>query len=235
MVSVVVPFYNEEENVRLLAEQIAFVFERLPQFDYECVFVDDGSTDGTGEAIDELCEADPRVVPIHFPHNRGQSAALLAGMRQAQGEYILTLDGDLQNDPCDFPDFLERLKTYDCVCGYRANRNDGWARKASSVIANKVRNLFLRDGIRDAGCGAKGFRRECIGHFVPFNGAHRFFAVFVRAAGRTIVEVPVTHHPRQHGNSKYGINNRLWRGLYDLVGVAWLRKRLLMFDADKKE
>jgi dolichol-phosphate mannosyltransferase len=229
LVSVVVPFFNEEDNVVPLFEKVAAVFAGLPQYDYECVFVNDGSTDQTAARLTALRDRDSHVRPLHLARNSGQSAALIAGMRAARGEYILTLDGDLQNDPVDFPAFLDLLQTCDCVCGYRAHRNDSWVRKLSSRVANRVRNAILHDGIRDSGCGSKGFRRHCVPHLVAFNGIHRFFAVFVRAQGYTIVEHPVQHHARHSGVSKYGINNRLWRGLYDLIGVAWLRRRQVFF------
>lgn len=235
LASIVVPFYNEEENVAPLAAQINAVFAALPDYEYECLFVNDGSGDGTREEIEQLRRSNPHVRPVHLIENRGQSAALIAGMRRARGEYVLTLDGDLQNDPCDIPKVLALLKDYDCVCGYRADRHDDWVRKWSSRIANRVRQWILRDGIRDAGCGTKGFRRRCIEHIVPFNGAHRFFAVMMRTAGFTITECPVTHHPRAHGTSKYGIHNRLWRGIYDLFGVRWLKKRYVTFRVEGEE
>jgi dolichol-phosphate mannosyltransferase len=231
LVSVVVPFYNEVDNVPLVATRIADVFDALPDQPYECVFVNDASTDGTREALDNVAAAD-RIRVLHFKENRGQSAALIAGMRAARGEYILTMDGDLQNDPADFPKLIELLADYDCVCGYRANRQDSWIRLVSSRVANKVRRAILHDGIRDTGCGTKGFRRTCVDHFVCFNGAHRYFAVMVRAAGFTIAECPVQHHAREHGVSKYGVHNRLWRGLYDLIGVGWLRKRYVHYEID---
>jgi dolichol-phosphate mannosyltransferase len=235
LVSVVVPFYNEEDNVLPLAEKIAEVFAGLPDYAYECLFVNDGSTDGTRARLDALAEQDPRVRPLHLKRNRGQSAALVAGMRRARGEYILTLDGDLQNDPCDFPKMLELLKEYDCVCGYRANRQDSWVRRVSSRIGNGARRLILDDGILDAGCGSKGFRRACIEHIIPFNGVHRYFAVMVRNGGLSVTECPVTHHPRVHGVSKYGIHNRLWRGIYDLIGVGWLRRRYVTFRVEGED
>jgi dolichol-phosphate mannosyltransferase len=235
LVSVVVPFYNEEDNVLPLAGKIAEVFAGLPDYACECLFVNDGSTDGTRARLDALAEQDPRVSPLHLKLNRGQSAALVAGMRRARGEYILTLDGDLQNDPCDFPKMLELLKEYDCVCGYRANRQDSWVRRVSSRIGNGVRRMILDDGIRDAGCGSKGFRRACIEHIVPFNGVHRYFAVMVRNGGLTVTECPVTHHPRVNGVSKYGIHNRLWRGIYDLIGVGWLRRRYVTFRVEGED
>lgn len=233
LVSVVVPFYNEENNVLLLAEQIDGVLGALASYDYECLFVNDGSTDGTGANIDRVAQANPRIRPAHLPRNLGQSAALITGMRRARGVFILTLDGDLQNDPSDLPIVLELLESCDCVCGYRGNRRDPWARRASSWIANRARNLVLRDGVRDTGCGIKGFRRSCLEHFVPFNGQHRFFAVMVRRAGLSIREVEVSHRPRLHGVSKYGISNRLWRGIYDLFGVGWLSSRLVAVPPDE--
>ncbi len=224
-VSVVIPCYNEAENIPLLADKVVKAFAGLPEWSYECIFVDDGSTDGTRGQLNQLQAVDPCMRGLHLTRNMGQSAALVAGMREAQGEYILTLDGDLQNDPADFPRFLELLQEYDCVCGYRAARKDTWVRRGSSKIANVVREWVLHDGIRDSGCGSKGFRKCCVQYIVPFNGVHRFFAVLIRNAGLSIVECPVAHHPRRHGVSKYGISNRLWRGLFDLVGVLWLRKR----------
>lgn len=235
LVSVIVPFYNEQENVALLSEKIDAVFAGLPEHDYECVFVNDGSTDGTHEQLERLRESNPHVRPVHLMQNRGQSAALVAGMQRARGEYMLTLDGDLQNDPADFPKILELLETHDCVCGYRAKRHDNWVRRLSSRVANAARQAVLRDGIRDTGCGTKGFRRRCVEHIVPFNGVHRFLAVMMRSAGLTIAECEVQHHPRVHGVSKYGIHNRLWRGIYDLFGVAWLKRRYVTFTIEGED
>ncbi len=234
-VSVVVPFYNEEENVVPVAERIEAVFAELPDYEHECLFVNDGSTDGTRAVLERLARENPRVRPIHLVENSGQSAALVAGMRRARGEYILTIDGDLQNDPADFGSILELLQEYDCVCGYRAHRRDSWSKRFQSRIANRVRNALLRDGIRDTGCGTKGFRRKCVEHIIPFNGMHRYFAVMMRRAGFTIAECPVRHHPRLHGTSKYGLGNRLWRGLYDLVGVGWLRRRYVPIRVEGEE
>jgi len=235
LVSVVVPFYNEEENVPLVAERVAAVFAGLPDYEYECLFVNDGSTDGTRAQLERLARENPRIRPVHMARNSGQSAALVAGMRRAAGAYVLTIDGDLQNDPGDFGRLLELLKEYDCVCGYRANRHDSRWRKVQSGIANRVRNAILHDGIRDTGCGTKGFRRACVDHVVPFNGMHRYFAVMMRRAGYSIAECPVTHHPRVHGVSKYGLGNRLWRGIYDLIGVRWLQKRYVPIRVEGEE
>jgi dolichol-phosphate mannosyltransferase len=232
LVSVVVPFFNEEKNVPLIAAQVAAVFDSLSGYDYECLLVNDGSTDGTRAAIDSLAVSDPHVRAVHLVRNQGQSAAVYAGLQQTRGTYILTIDGDLQNDPADFPRFLELLAEYQCVCGYRADRHDSWLRKASSKVANLVRGGLLHDGVRDSACGAKGFRRECLRHFVPFNGLHRFMPALLRPHGISIVECPVHHHARRHGQSKYGIGNRLWRGLFDLVGVVWLRRRFVAVEIE---
>ncbi len=225
-VSVVIPFYNEKENVPLMAERLRSVFDRIGA-PCECLFVNDGSSDGTREAIEAAAKADPRFKAVHHVRNFGQSAALISGMRRATGDCILTLDGDLQNDPDDLPELVRLLGEYDCVCGYRAKRNDNTVRRISSRVANKVRNWILKDGLRDTGCGTKGFRRKCVNYLVAFNGAHRFFAAVLRSAGMTITECPVRHHQREHGVSKYGIGNRLGRGIYDLIGVGWLQRRLV--------
>lgn len=225
-VSVVIPFYNERENVPLMAARLRPVFAAMGG-DCECLLVNDGSKDGTREAIEAVAAADARFRAVHHVRNFGQSAALISGMRRAKGDYVLTLDGDLQNDPEDLPELVKLLAEYDCVCGYRAKRNDTWVRRVSSRVANAVRKSILKDGLRDTGCGTKGFRRECVRYLVCFNGAHRFFAAVLLCAGMRITECPVRHHPRTHGVSKYGIGNRLGRGLFDLVGVAWLQRRLV--------
>lgn len=234
LVSVVVPFFNEVDNVPLLAEEIHRAFKGEDRYGLECVFVNDGSTDGTEAAIEAAASAYPWVRAVHLERNCGQSAALLAGMRESKGDFVLTLDGDLQNDPADLPGIAELLEDYDSVFGVRVNRQDSWVRKVSSRVANAARNALLHDGVQDTGCGTKGFRRACIEHFVCFNGVHRFFAVFVRSGGFTLTQCPVNHRPRLHGKSKYGIHNRLWRGIYDLVGVAWLRKRRVHYAVRKE-
>ena len=227
LVSVVVPCYNEAENIPLVYDAVEKSLANSG-YTFECIFVNDGSTDGTRKVLQDLAEKYPLTVrAVHLARNSGQSAAMLAGFSVACGDFILTIDGDLQNDPADFPRFLELLREYDCVCGFRENRQDSSVRKISSRVANTVRNWILHDGIRDSGCGIKGYRRVCLRHIPAFNGVHRFIAVFIRRAGLTIVECPVRHHPRRHGVSKYGISNRLWRGIYDLFGVAWLRKRFV--------
>lgn len=232
LVSVVVPCHNEEENVPILADRVAAVFAGLPEYDYELLLVDDASTDGTRGAMEKAAAERPEVRPIHLAHNGGQSAAIVAGMRRGKGEFLLMLDGDLQNDPADFPRMLEELQQCDCVCGYRAKRKDGWLKRQASLVANNARRWWLQDDLRDAGCGTKGFRKICVQHMIPFNGMHRYFGVMMKLAGMRIVQIEVRHHPRQFGTSKYGIWDRLVRGLYDLLGVQWLRKRYVPFEVE---
>ena len=225
LVSIVVPFYNEAGNVEALHRQITEVVGSLPGHTFEFLYVNDGSTDTTRDLINRVASADDRVRAIHLRRNSGQSGAVYSGLTASLGEYILTLDGDLQNDPVDIPAFIELLHDYDCVCGYRENRNDSAWRRTGSRIANRVRNAVLRDGVRDSACGAKGFRRSCIPHLVPFNGLHRFMPALLLTAGMSVTEYPVRHHPRRHGKSKYRTRDRFWRGIYDLIGVMWWRRR----------
>ena len=224
-VSILVPFYNESQNVEILFKAIGDVFQDMPDYPYECIFVNDGSNDGTGDELTQLAAHNQHLHVLHLKQNYGQSAALIAGLRCATGAYIITLDGDLQNDPADIPAFLNLLNEVDFVCGYRYKRLDNFVRRLSSRVANTVRNWILRDGLHDASCGIKGFRKDCIPHIISFNGTHRFMGAVIKAAGKTVVEYQVNHRPRLHGKSKYGIRNRLWRGIYDLFGMAWLLRR----------
>jgi glycosyltransferase involved in cell wall biosynthesis len=235
LASVVIPLYNEQENVPILAAEVHAVFEELAEYDYELVFVNDASTDGTRKALESAAAENRRVRPLHLVRNSGQSAAIVAGMRRARGEYLLMLDGDLQNDPRDLPRMLELLQVYDCAFGYRAKRQDSWVKRRASRVGNGVRKWWLKDAITDAGCGSKGFRRHCVQHMIPFNGMHRYFGVVMSAAGCSIGEFEATHHPRRHGSSKYGVWDRLWRGLYDLLGVAWLRNRYVAARVEGEE
>ncbi|MFA7691551.1 MAG: glycosyltransferase family 2 protein [Candidatus Hydrogenedentes bacterium] len=231
--SVVVPAFNEAGNLPDLIDQIFRVFLEEAYPARECIVVDDASTDNTEFTMHELMQRYTGLRYIKMRKNSGQSAALLTGMRSAQGEYIITLDGDLQNDPADIPKIVDALAQADCVCGYRENRQDSWGRLLSSYCGNLVRRQIVDDGIRDAGCGLKGFRRECIPHLLPFHGVHRFFAAMVKNAGLRVIEVPIRHHPRKAGQSKYNFRNRFFWVLYDFIGVAWLRRRYLLIESEE--
>lgn len=227
-VSVVLPAFNEAQNLPTLIAQIHGAFDKLRDCTYECIIVNDASTDDTDRIIHELASVYPALRYICMLRNSGQSAALIAGMRWAKGDYVITLDADLQNNPADIPNILKGLEDADCVCGYRQDRHDSYFRLLTSFLGNRVRRWMVDDGIRDAGCGIKGFRRNCLEHIVPFHGVHRFFAAMVRNGGLTVAEVPASHRPRIHGKSKYGFMNRIFWVLYDFIGVAWLKKRYLI-------
>jgi len=218
-ISVVVPVYNEEDNVLTLQTEIS---RALSGMDYEIVFVDDGSTDQTSEKI----ERGPRIRVVRFEKNAGQSAATYAGLNAARGETVILMDGDLQNDPADIPKLLAELaRGADLVCGYRASRKDTIVKRITSRVANFVRSRFTGDGVRDTGCGLKAMRRECVAAVVPFKGMHRFVPALIKGAGYRLTEVPVNHRPRRFGQSKYGLGNRAVRATVDMFGVRWLLSR----------
>ncbi len=218
-ISIVVPLYNEEGNVAELQRQIDAA---LTGREYEIVFVDDGSTDATLKNI----PGGPRVRVLRLEKNSGQSAAMHAGIHQARGEIIATLDGDLQNDPADIPAMLTMLQQgWDLVCGYRARRKDTAFKRLQSRIANAVRGRFVGDGVRDTGCTLKIMRRDCREALLLFNGMHRFIPALIRNMGWRVTEMPVNHRPRVSGVSKYGFGNRALRATMDMFGVRWLNSR----------
>jgi dolichol-phosphate mannosyltransferase len=222
--SVVVPLFNEADNVAILQREI---WQALAGRNYELILVDDGSTDGTAEKI----QAGPEVRLVKFSKNAGQSAAMIAGIRAANGAVIVLLDGDLQNDPGDIPRLLSALKDgADLVCGFRMNRQDTVVKKLTSRVANFVRSRFVGDGVRDTGCTLKAMRRECATALVPFKGVHRFIPALVKNAGFRVVEIPVSHRARQFGVSKYGLGNRALRATTDMFGVRWLISRRISCD-----
>ncbi|MFZ1220884.1 MAG: glycosyltransferase family 2 protein [Chthoniobacterales bacterium] len=220
-ISVVVPLFNEEENVPILQTELTAA---LGAFDYEIVFVDDGSRDGTVGRV----APDPRVRVLQFERNAGQSAAMFAGLQAARGAVAVLIDGDLQNDPADIPRLLSEIERgADLVCGFRAQRKDTVVKRITSRVANFIRSRFTKDGVRDTGCTLKAMRRECIGALVPFKGMHRFIPALVKGAGYRLVEIPVNHRPRKFGQSKYGLGNRAVRATMDMFGVRWLLSRRL--------
>ena len=226
-VSVVIPVYNEQENVLPLAAEFVPLLTGLP--DLEVLFVDDGSSDATPDRIREAAAKHAFVRGVRTTRNCGQTSAMLSGLRAAQGDVLVTMDGDLQNNPADIPRLLEALADADAVCGYRAKRRDTWSRRVASRLGNAVRNRFTQDGIRDTGCSLKAFRRACVDDLPPVNGAHRFMPAYFRIHGRRIVQIPVDHRARQHGTSKYTNLKRLPRTVFDLIGFCWYRSRRLQF------
>jgi glycosyltransferase involved in cell wall biosynthesis len=222
--SVIVPVFDEEENLPVLAAELAAALDPL-EIAYEVIYVDDGSTDGSPGVLAALAAADPRVRILRNRRNSGLSAALDAGFQQARGALLATLDADLQNDPADLPRLLAELEGVDVVCGIRSRRRDSWMRRASSRVANGVRNRLTRESIADVGCTLRVYRAPFVARVPMFRGMHRFLPTLLRLAGARIREVPVNHRPRLHGKPKYNIRNRIWRAIDDLFAVRWMQRR----------
>jgi dolichol-phosphate mannosyltransferase len=227
--SIVIPFYNEENNVVPLLQEVSESLAK--QVSLEMIGVDDGSTDATGHALREALTLFPGLVVIRHRRNFGQSAALFSGVSAAKAQWVATLDGDGQNDPNDIPRLFALIEQHQnrstplLIAGLREKRHDHWLRRLSSRVANGVRQSVLRDGCRDVGCGLKLFMRDDFLRLPAFDHMHRFLPALTIRAGGAVVNVPVNHRPRRHGRSKYGVGNRLWVGIVDLIGVLWLLQR----------
>ncbi len=222
----VIPVFNEVESLPTVVDELVQVLRKTRR-SFEVVLVDDGSADGSAGWIEDRARRDPSVRGVLLERNVGQSGALAAGLRHARGDVIVTLDADGQNDPASIPLLLEALESADVVSGVRTQRADSWRRKVSSRIANSVRRAVIGDTISDVGCSLKAYRREALEDLPLFVGAHRFLPALCQFRGARVVEVPVLHRPRRYGVSKYGVGNRLFRGVRDLFGVRWLKSRLL--------
>ncbi|MEY2599729.1 MAG: hypothetical protein RLZZ142_1988 [Verrucomicrobiota bacterium] len=219
MLSVVVPLFNEEDNVAPLCEEIQ---EALRGRDFEIVLVDDKSTDATLARIPKA----PHIRVIRFAKNTGQSGAMYAGIHAAKGDVLLLMDGDRQNDPADIPRLLAEIeKGFDLVCGYRAQRKDTFSKRLTSRFANAIRSRFTKDGVRDTGCTLKAMRSVCKEALLPFYGMHRFIPALIKGMGYRITEIPVHHRPRVAGVSKYGFGNRALKATLDMFAVRWLLSR----------
>jgi glycosyltransferase involved in cell wall biosynthesis len=224
--SIVVPIYNEIGNVEPLVDRVRAALDDT-DLSWELLAVDDGSSDGTGERLDELSADDSRIRVLHFEGNFGQSSGLDAGFRHARGRLVALLDADLQTYPEDLPKLIEILESeeVDAVVGIRAERHDtGW-RKFSSRLANGVRNWLTREDIQDTGCPIKVFRAEAIASVKIFTGMHRFLPTLLRMEGYTVKQVPVRHTERTAGESKYGTWDRAFSGLRDALAVRWMQDR----------
>ena len=233
--SLVIPVFDEQDNVQPLLDEVRRVLDG--RFDYEVIFVDDGSRDATLERLLALHAACPQLRVLHHAKNAGQSAALLSGLLAARAPWIATLDGDGQNDPADIPALYEVARSDDTfwlVGGWRRQRRDSGLKRLSSRIANAVRAALLGDATPDTGCGLKLLRREACLQLPRFDHMHRFLPALVLRAGGGVRSVPVNHRPRRRGVSKYGVFNRLWVGIIDLFGVLWLRRRALRPDVTEE-
>jgi len=227
--SVVVPAYNECDNLLPLAEEVIRALEGL-EGGFELILVDDASTDASSDVLHSLTH--PAVRTVFHRVNCGQSAAVASGFQAARGDWVATLDGDGQNDPADLPAMLARAlsEQVDCVTGVRARRRDNLIRRASSRIANGFRDLITGDRVSDSGCGIRVVRRTALAEVPVFNGMHRFLPTLLRGQGFVVVEQAVNHRERLRGVSKYGVGNRLWRGIRDCFGVRWYLKRAVRAD-----
>jgi dolichol-phosphate mannosyltransferase len=227
--SLVIPVYNERENLEPLVGEI----ERSllgRGWRYEILMVDDGSSDGSGEALLAMRRAHPSLRVIRFARNAGQTAAMDAGFHRARGTIVVTLDADLQNDPADIPNLVQAIEGWDAVVGVRVGRRDTLVRRVSSRVANYVRNRLSDETIEDTGCSLKAYRREALDRLKLYNGLHRFLPTLLRMEGFRVRELPVGHRPRIHGRSKYGISNRLVPSFLDLLAVRWMKKRSLRYE-----
>jgi dolichol-phosphate mannosyltransferase len=226
--SIVIPVHNEGRNVAPLVEELR---KALGDLRAEFVFVDDGSTDSTLERLKEAARGDDRIRIGHFARNLGQTAAMAAGFNLARGEAVVTLDGDLQNDPADVPALVELLKDWDVVCGVRVKRRDGWLKRTSSRIANGFRNWATGDDIVDTGCTLKAFRREWVQNLELYRGMHRFLPTLLKMRGARVTQVAVNHRPRRAGRTHYGTWGRLVKGLGDVWAVRWMQRNHLDYKA----
>ena len=230
LLSVCIPVYDEQENLPLLHEAICKAVDPAG-IATEIIFVDDGSKDQSWSVIEQLVLKDPRVRGLKFQCNCGETAASDAGMRNARGTYVMTMDADLQNDPQDIPAFIAAMKPgVDCVCGTRVavrGKGDQFVKVVSSRIANWVRNKLSDEHISDAGCTYRCIRRECLANIKLYRGLHRFIPTLLKMEGYTVVEIPVSNNPRVHGESKYGVWNRLFKSFRDLLAIRWMKTRIL--------
>jgi glycosyltransferase involved in cell wall biosynthesis len=229
--SVVVPVYNEEDNLALLWPELRGVLDGL-SLAYEVIFVDDGSRDRSAEIIRAFRETDARVRLVRLKENAGETAATDAGFKATRGRHVVVMDADLQNDPRDIPRLVQALDQWDAVTGWRVQRGDGdsFVRRVSSRIANRTRNWLSDDTIQDSGCTFRAFRRECLRMLVLYRGFHRFIPTLLKMRGYRVLEIPVNHRPRRFGQSKYGVLNRVFVASADLLVVRWMKSRRLRYE-----
>ena len=229
-VSVILPVFNEEENLEPLLNEITTTLRMLGG-PFEILAVDDASTDGSLARLHALQRVHPELRLLRHRFNSGQSAAFAAGFAHARGAVVVTLDADGQNDPHDIPALLGALNPgIACVTGIRRKREDSGLRRFSSRLANAYRNWITGDRVTDAGCTFRAVRREALREVPVFNGLHRFLPTILRRQGFTVLELPVNHRPRTRGVSKYGVRNRLWRGIRDCFAMRWYAARAIRAD-----
>jgi glycosyltransferase involved in cell wall biosynthesis len=227
--SLVIPAYNEQENVEALLGRVGAALSRTGR-PFEVIIIDDGSTDDTPRLLNEAMGRLPWLRVLRLGRNCGQSAAFDAGFRAARGEVIATIDADLQNDPEEIPRLLPMLDGYDMITGWRRDRQDSKFRKVQTRIANRIRNWISDETIEDSASSLKLYKRHCLEGLQLFTGAHRFFPTLVKMRGYTVREEPVKHSPRHAGTAKYGFRNRAFRAFADLLAVRWMKKRYIRYE-----
>ncbi|OCT14602.1 glycosyl transferase [Paenibacillus pectinilyticus] len=226
--SIIAPIYNEEDNIKLLHQEITDAVRGKIE-SYEIVLVNDGSKDRSAILLNELAKSDPAVKVIHFERNSGQTAAISAGLKQSSGELVALIDADLQTDPRDIFKLMPYIVNMDFVNGKRVHRRDTFVKKVSSRVGNGVRNWLTGDKIYDTGCPMKLMKREVADSYYLYEGMHRFLPTLAKINGFKVIEVGVSHRERQHGVSKYGVFNRAFVGLMDAIVIGWLRKRVIHY------
>jgi len=224
----VIPVYDERDNLEILLQSLSEIMDSL-QKEYEIICVNDGSTDGSGEVLAALREKYKQLRVVEFEKNCGLTAALDAGFSISQGNIVITLDADMQNDPRDIPELLKMVGDYDVVCGVRSRRYDPWLRIISSRIANYIRNKVTGESIADVGCTLRAYKRKFLSELKLFDGMHRFLPTLLKWEGAKVVELEVTHRPRLYGKTKYGVWNRIFKASVDLLAVVWMKKRRLNY------
>lgn len=230
--SIVVPCYNEEESLPLLWQAIHSAVNHLNR-SYEILFVNDGSRDRTEDIMRELKLHDSHIRIIRLKKNGGLTVALAAGFTSAQGEILITLDADLQNDPGDIPMLLSYLPEYDMAFGWRQKRQDNAIRVLSTKIANNVRNWITGDNIPDIACTLKVFKRSSLESIKMYKGMHRFLPTLFKIEGFKTIQIPVRHHPRQFGTAKYGVLNRVFVAFVDCLAVRWMISRHISYEKEE--
>jgi dolichol-phosphate mannosyltransferase len=230
--SVVIPLKNEEENIDDLVHELEPVMSSLKE-SWELICIDDGSTDQTLAALKKLATEKKYLRIVKFARNYGQSSAFDAGFRSARGEFVITLDGDRQNDPADIPALIHAIQDCDLVCGYRHNRKDPFIKKITSRLANGVRSRVCQDGMKDTGCSLKIYRTKCLEKIKLYQGMHRFLPALFKIEGFRIKQVPVNHRERVKGKTKYSFLNRSFNTIADMLAVRWMRQRQLNYQIEK--
>lgn len=231
--SVVVPLKNEEENIIDLINELEPIMQKLNQ-PWELLCINDGSTDNTFRILLNLIKEKTYLRVLNFDRNYGQSSAFDAGFKNARGEWVITLDGDRQNDPNDIPKLLLHIEKNDLICGHRINRRDPWHKKVTSKLANFVRSRLCKDDVQDTGCSLKAYRKSCLNHIKMYKGMHRFLPALFKIEGFRVMEIPVNHRERTKGVTKYNFFNRSFNTIADLLAVRWMAKRQLNYKIEQE-